>query len=195
MRKNAYMHISHTTGSVLAGGASDRMGRDKASLVIDGQSFLERLHGMLLGVFAEVAVHGGTVVPTDGVLIPDEMPGEGPVGGLLTAMRVAGRRAVFVASVDTPMLTADAVRMIVEPPVPRDGVRVASAGGRIHPLVAVYGPDILSVAERRFDQGERSMMGVIDDAPRVVEVEIDPDAVFNVNTEADYQQLIERYGL
>ena len=195
MRKNAYMHISHTTGSVLAGGASNRMGRDKASLVLDGQSFLERLHGMLLGVFAEVAVHGGAVVPTDGVLIPDEMPGEGPVGGLLTAMRVASRRAVFVASVDTPMLTADVVRMIVEPPVPSDGVRVASAGGRIHPLVAVYGPDILSVVERRFDQGERSMMGVIDDAPRVVEVEIDPDAVFNVNTEADYQQLIERYGL
>jgi molybdopterin-guanine dinucleotide biosynthesis protein A len=102
---------------------------------------------------------------------------------------------VFVASVDTPMLTAEVVRSIVEPPIPRDEVRVASAGGRIHPLVAVYGLGILPLAERRFDQGERSMMGVIDDAPRVVEVDVEPDAVFNVNTEADYQQLIERYGL
>jgi molybdopterin-guanine dinucleotide biosynthesis protein A len=195
MRKNGHMNISHTTGAILAGGASDRMGRDKAALIIQGESFLERLHTMLLDVFVDAAVHGGTVVPMDGVLIPDEIPGEGPVGGLLTAMRVANGRAVFVASVDTPLLTAEAVRMIVEPPVPSDGVRVASAGGRIHPLVAVYGLDLVSVVERRFDQGERSMMGVIDDAPRVVEVEIDPDAVFNVNTEADYQQLIERYGL
>lgn len=195
MRKNGRMHISHTTGVILAGGASDRMGRDKASLVVEGESFLERLHTMLVTVFSEVAVHGGTVVPTDGVLIPDEMPGEGPVGGLLTAMRVANRKAVFVASVDTPMLTAEVVRSIVEPPVPSDGVRVSSAVGRIHPLVAVYGSGILSILEERFDGGERSMMGVIDDAPRVLEVEVEPDAVFNVNTEADYQQLIERYGL
>lgn len=195
MSKNGRMHISHTTGAILAGGSSDRMGRDKAALVSQGQSFLERLHTMLFGVFSEVSVHGGTVVPTGGVLIPDENPGEGPVGGLLTAMRVANGRAVFVVSVDTPMVTEEVVRSIVEPPVPSDGVRVASASNRIHPLVAVYGPDVLSVVERRFDQGQRSMMSVIDVAPRVVEVEVEPDAVFNVNTEADYHQLIERYGL
>ncbi len=195
MSKNGPMHISHTTGAILAGGSSDRMGRDKTALVIEGQSFLERLHAMLLGVFAEVTVHGGAVVPTDGVLIPDEMPGEGPVGGLLTALRVANGRAVFVISVDTPMVTAEVVRSIVEPPIPSDGVRIASADHRVHPLVAVYGPDILSIVERRFDQGQRSMMSVIDVAPRVVEVEVEPEAVFNVNTEADYQQLIERYGL
>jgi molybdopterin-guanine dinucleotide biosynthesis protein A len=195
MRKNEYMHITHTTGAILAGGSSNRMGRDKASLVLEGESFLERTHTMLSAVLAEVTVHGGIAVPPDGVLIPDEVPGEGPVGGLLTAMQLAHGRPVFVTSVDTPMLTAEAVRMIVEPPVPSGGVRVASVDGRIHPLIAVYGPDVLMIVRQRFDEGKRSMMGVIDDADSVVEVEIDPDVVFNVNTEADYQQLIERYGV
>lgn len=171
------------------------MGRDKASLVLEGESFLERIHTMLGGVFSEVTVHGGAVVPSNGVLIPDEVPGCGPVGGLLTAMHMASGRPVFVVSVDAPLLTADTARMIVEPPVPRNAVRVASADGRIHPLIAVYGPDILSVIQRRFDEGKRSVLGVIDDIERVVEVEVDSDSVFNVNTEADYERLIERYGL
>lgn len=195
MSKNGPMHITHTTGAILAGGSSDRMGRDKASLVLRGESFLERTHSMLRGVLADVSVYGGTAVPENGIVIPDEVPGQGPIGGLITAMQLAGGRPVFVTSVDTPMLTAEAVRMIVEPAVPNDAVRVATADGRVHPLIAVYGADVLGVARHRFEGGGRSMMGVLDEVARVVEVEIEPEAVFNVNTEADYRQLIERHGL
>lgn len=185
----------HTTGAILAGGQSERMGKAKASLLIEGQTFLDRVHGTMSQVFAEVTVFGGSVVPTDGVLLQDEKPGQGPVGGLLTAMHHAKGRPVFIASVDTPLLTVDVIRAIVEPPVPPDGVRIATALGRVHPLIGVYGPDIEPIVRARFEEGKRSMLGVIDTVERVVEVDVSSDAVFNVNSEEDYEELMERYGI
>ncbi len=189
------MEITHTVGAVLAGGSSTRMGRSKASLLLEGVSFLERVHGTLSSVFADVTVFGGSVVPPDGILIQDEEPGEGPVGGLLTAMHMARGRPVFIASVDTPLLTDAAIRALVEPPVPDDGVRVAFASSRLHPLTAVYGSGLEPMIKAHFDEGRRSVLEFIDSVERVVEVEVDADAVFNVNTEEDYQRLVERYGL
>jgi molybdopterin-guanine dinucleotide biosynthesis protein A len=189
------MVITHTVGAVLAGGFSRRMGRDKASLILDGSTFLDRVFGAVSGVVSEVTVYGGSIVPTDGILLQDDRPGEGPVGGLLTAMRRSRGRPVLVVSVDTPMITPDVLRSIIEPVVPSDGVRVAFAEGRIHPLVAVYGSNLLPIVQSRFDSGMRSVLGVIDDVERVVEVEVDAEAVFNVNTEEEYQQIVERYGL
>ncbi|MEN8041680.1 MAG: molybdenum cofactor guanylyltransferase [Actinomycetota bacterium] len=193
MRKNGGM-ITHTIGAILAGGQSTRMGREKSGLLIEGQTFLDRVHETMTRVFKEVAVFGGSVVPTDGVLLRDEVPGQGPVGGLLTAMHMARGRPVFTTSVDTPLLTVDVIRAIAEPAVPSDGVRVATALGRVHPLIGVYGPDVEPVVRGRFDEGKRSMLGVIDTVERVVEVEVSPEAVFNVNTEEDYEQLMNRYG-
>lgn len=171
------------------------MGRDKAGLLLEGATFLDRIHGVLFDVFSEVRVFGGTFVPAGGVLVPDDVPGQGPLGGLLTAMRISGGRPVFVASVDTPLLTADVVRSVADPVVRDGAVRVATAGGRIHPLVAVYGAGMIPVVQKRFDAANRSVHGVIDDCEQVVEVEVDLDAVFNVNTETDYEQLIRRFGL
>lgn len=187
--------ITHTVGAVLAGGSSTRMGRDKASLVLDGETFLDRIVGIVSSVVAEAAVYGGSVVPKAGVLLQDDQPGQGPVGGLLTALRRSQGRPVLVVSVDTPMVTADVLRMLVEPELLADSVRIAVAGDRVHPLVGVYGPDVLPLVEERLLRGGRSLLGVLDQVERVTEVEIDPEAVFNVNTEIDYQELVGRYGL
>ncbi len=195
IRENGDMRITHTVGAVLAGGSSRRMGRDKASLILDGSAFVDRILNIVGGVLTEVSVYGGSVVPMNGVLLQDDRPGEGPLGGLLTAMRRSRGRPVLLVSVDTPMITEELLRAIIDPVVPSDGMRIAVSEGRRHPLVAVYGPDILPLVEKRFDQGTRSMLGVIDRIDRVVEVEVDAEAVFNVNTELDYQELVERYGL
>ncbi len=109
--------ITHTVGAILAGGSSSRMGRDKSRLVIEGTPFLDRVHETMSEVFTEVIVCGGTEVPMDGVLIPDEIPGEGPLGGILSAFRISRGRPVFVTAVDMPVVTPEAIRTMADPVV------------------------------------------------------------------------------
>lgn len=187
--------ITHTVGALLAGGSSTRMGRDKAKLVVAGVTFLDRIHTTLCDVFTEVIVCGGSVVPTDGVLIADEKPGEGPLGGLLSALDTARGRPVFIVPVDVPMLTTSIVRSIAEPEAAGVAARIASVDGRDQPLVGVYGLDVAKLARSRLRSGRRSVSGLLDGIESVERVEFSSKELFNVNSRAQYNELIERYGV
>ncbi len=187
--------ITHTVGAVLAGGSSSRMGREKAVLVVEGVTFLERIHATLCDVFAEVIVCGGSVVPTDGVLIQDAEPGRGPLGGLLSALDTARGRPVFVAPVDVPMLTTDNIGSLAEPEAAGSVARIACVDGRDQPLVGVYGPDVAELIRPRLRSGLRSVSGLIDGAGSVERIDMPPEDLFNVNSSAQYDELIERYGI
>jgi molybdopterin-guanine dinucleotide biosynthesis protein A len=170
------------------------MGRSKSDLLIAGTPFLDRLHDTMCDVFTEVIVCGGAVVPPDGVLIADENPGEGPVGGLLSAFRIARGRPVFISAVDVPMLTPDVIRSLAEPLATGTTVRIAQVDGEDQPLVGVYGPGVEELVRARFEAGTRSVLGVLDGLDNIDRIEIHSDELFNVNDQADYDRLIERYG-
>lgn len=187
--------ITHTVGAILAGGDSSRMGTSKSLLVIEGMSFLERVHDTMAAVFTEVIVCGGSEIPSDGVLIPDERPGHGPVGGLLSALRIARGRPVFVTTVDMPVVTPDAIRSLAEPEAQAATVRIAQVAGEDQPLFGVYGPGVEPIARTIFDAGQRSVMAILDEVDDVTRITMYSSTLFNVNTRSDYDVLIERYGL
>jgi len=85
-------------GFVLAGGASSRMGRNKAQLVLGGQSFVERIARALLGVAEVVSIvgparaGGDETFKVNGVnlpVIPDVFAQWGALGGLHAALAAA----------------------------------------------------------------------------------------------------------
>jgi molybdopterin-guanine dinucleotide biosynthesis protein A len=84
--------VRHTAvrGAVLCGGASRRMGRDKATLEIDGRPLgaraIDALHHA--GVDQVVCVGGDPVLlePLGAPVVADQWPGRGPLGGVLTAL-------------------------------------------------------------------------------------------------------------
>ena len=77
--------IDHTLGVVLIGGASRRMGTDKASIEFAGATLLKRSVDVLSEVFMSVVISGGDQPPVGVRVLPDLVPGLGPLGGLDTA--------------------------------------------------------------------------------------------------------------
>lgn len=92
------------TGVVLAGGQSSRMGRDKALIEIDGRTMLDRSIELLRPHCREVLVIGDPLkyAPAHAAVLPDDAPGQGPLGGVLTAMRHARYVRLLVLACDLP---------------------------------------------------------------------------------------------
>ena len=93
-------------GLILNGGRSSRMGQDKATLSLHGETLLQRTQRMLaLAGAAEVRVSG----PDD---IPDTTPGQGPLGALASALAALGDVDLLVVPVDMPLLSANDLRLL-----------------------------------------------------------------------------------
>jgi molybdopterin-guanine dinucleotide biosynthesis protein A len=87
-------------GLILAGGLSSRMGSDKASLMIEGRTLLQRTAVALRSV-------GATIVAVSGDRaggIPDRWPRRGPVGGIASAVEYLPDGELLVVPVDMPYL-------------------------------------------------------------------------------------------
>src|SRR5690606_17496311 len=126
-------------GAVLCGGASRRMGRDKAAIRIDGVPLPARVAAALeAGGCSEVVLVGGDeeVLGESGRRwVADGWPGAGPVGGVLTAIAQAEAPAgVVVAACDLVSLTPAAVADVLR--ARRDDVdAVVAVTTRIEPML------------------------------------------------------------
>ncbi len=92
-------------GFVLAGGRSTRMGRDKALLELEGETLVARGLRTLGEVCAEVAIAGGAEeLRRFGRVIPDGLPGCGPLGGIVAALEQTLFEWNLFLAVDVPFV-------------------------------------------------------------------------------------------
>jgi molybdenum cofactor guanylyltransferase len=175
-------------GAVLCGGASRRMGRDKALIEIDGTPMAERIAAVLEAAGCDPVVFVGgdeeALSSTGRRHLPDLWPGEGPAGGVISALAaLESSDAVVVCACDLPDLSAAAVRDIVGT-VPFDAdVRVADSG-RLEPLLACWRLGAAPKVVARFEGGARSMHDVLA-ALDVHRVAIGAEPLRNVNRPGD----------
>ena len=147
------------SGAVLTGGASRRMGTDKAALMAHVAVAALRDAGI-----DEVVKIGG--VTGD---VPDDHPGEGPLGGIITALRQSSDDVVMVLACDLPLIDGSTVAAVVAALGPDDD----AAAPHGEPLCAAYRRSCLPMLERLFADGERSPRRALSSL-RVATVEV-PD--------------------
>ena len=127
-------------GVVLAGGASSRMGVDKATVKIEGRSMLDRVAASL-EVVTDRLVVAGRSEPVSGLTgLPDPAPGRaGPLAGLTAALReagAAGAEAVILVAVDQPFVRPETLARLIDGYAGQAVVPVA--GGVRQVTCAVY---------------------------------------------------------
>ncbi|WP_448365757.1 molybdenum cofactor guanylyltransferase [Fluviibacter phosphoraccumulans] len=102
-------------GIVLAGGRSSRMGIDKATLRIEGETLLLRMKRVLSAAgCTQVMLSGHGRDDWHENAIPDQLSNTGPVGGIISALSWAEKHSapntpiVFVP-IDAPLLSVDLI--------------------------------------------------------------------------------------
>ncbi|WP_041289090.1 molybdenum cofactor guanylyltransferase [Kribbella flavida] len=124
---------------VLAGGASRRFGGvDKATLVLEGVSLLDRV--LTATIRAETTVVVGPIRPTARpVTWTQEHPASGgPVAGIAAGLGHGSAPVIVLVSCDLPWLTGADVAALVDGIAGHDGHGLRDDGGREQPLAAAY---------------------------------------------------------
>jgi molybdopterin-guanine dinucleotide biosynthesis protein A len=115
-------------------------------------------------------------------VVPDEFPGQGPLGGILTAAAV-GLPAAVVAC-DLPHLRADTVRRLIAALGSQDAAIART--DRVEPLCAVWSARGVSVLRERHAAGERAVHRALESLD-VAWVTVDAADLRNVNTPLDVE--------
>ena len=186
-------------GVILAGGASRRMGSDKAMLRTAGRTQLEHLSSVLSAVLDTVVVSVRSrddprAFPQDLALVVDELPDAGPLAGIIAAHRQLPGRALLVVAVDLFGLDVAGIHAFLNArnSDPRCGVTalavVPSASDPRpqtfpDPLCAIWEPEVLHAATDAFDRGERNPQVILRSTR--VQLVADPANIVNVNTPED----------
>jgi molybdenum cofactor guanylyltransferase len=147
-------------GILLTGGASRRMGLDKASLVVEGQIAAVRLGAMLASTTSPALEVGNA---TSGLPSIQEAPrGAGPLVAVAAAAvelrRRGGTGPAVVLACDLPLLTEALVRYLVD--WDGEGAVVPVVDGRRQPLCARWSAADLRAAIELAGSGQRSLRGL-----------------------------------
>ena len=162
-------------GFVQAGGGSTRFGTDKALVKLDGKSMLERTGELLASVCHDVTVVGPRekYAGATWAVLEDRWPGEGPLGGILTALNYLHETAptdpsrvskdgpcsfALILGCDLPFLTKEFLGFL------RDRARsseaqviVPESSKGLEPLCACWRSDSVATLQDGFDAGGRKV--------------------------------------
>jgi molybdopterin-guanine dinucleotide biosynthesis protein A len=193
-------NYENLTGIVLAGGASQRMGRNKAFLELGGRALIETVIERMTRVCAEVLVVAGDAQPYTGLGVPvveDRFHGVGVLGGLHAGVEAATHELTIAVGCDMPFLNPDLLRAFAGWATGFDVV-VLREGENVEPLHAIYRRTCIPAMESVIRANQRRIISLF---PRVrvryVTTEdvtpFDPDlrSFRNVNTPADWEAAVE----
>ncbi len=149
---------------ILAGGKSQRMGRDKAVLSLGAGTFLSRLvqeYAPRFPVYISVGEEGKFPLYGARELV-DLHPGQGPLAGLETAFRETDADVVFLTATDLPFGTGELAQKLIDRLGQADACVIKRWDGRPEPAFGVYRRSCLSAVEQCLREGRRAFRGMLD---------------------------------
>jgi molybdopterin-guanine dinucleotide biosynthesis protein A len=206
------------TGYVLAGGASTRFGKDKALAEFSGKPMLVRMIELMQSATKLVKIVGPLEKYADFRMdmVKDRWPGEGPLGGIITALLdAANLRArpelghesrltrqeslgwCLIVSCDMPFLTREWLLYLSERAAKSNAQAVLPVS--VHgaePLCACYREDAAGALRAAFDRGVRKIIDALEEVKTEVLDEADwkrfdnrGRLFWNMNTAADFEEV------
>lgn len=178
------------------------MGTDKTILPVGGRTMVSRVVDIVSSTCAETmlvtdrpAGPAGARLGPHVTVVTDDEPDQGPLGGLVTAIRHARHGWVLAVAADMPWLSADVIRVLWGCRTLGAQAVVPMTDRGVEPLLAFYRRDAIHRLEAFLTGGGRRLVDALDDlrvawvpAGSLEAVDEGLMSFVNVNTPEDYEQ-------
>jgi molybdopterin-guanine dinucleotide biosynthesis protein A len=197
------MRYQQISGYIQAGGGSTRFGSDKAMAVFEGKSLLRRTAELVEETCGTAKIVSSSAAYGDSGLsvLRDAWPGEGPLGGIITAIRETRSHSKeeawsLIVSCDMPFLWREWLGFLCQRALESDAqVVVPESENGLEPLCACWRSDTLETLHSAFDEGVRKVtqgmkrlrMEVLDERAWK-RFDNDGRLFWNMNTPEDYAE-------
>jgi molybdopterin-guanine dinucleotide biosynthesis protein A len=183
--------VTEALGVVLAGGAGERLGGDKAVADLAGRPLIS----YPLAAFNAAEIEAVVVAkaetrlpPVDARVITEPDEPRHPLAGIVAALHASGDRPVVVCACDMPFVPPALLTRLAELAHP---AVITESGRRQHPLLARYEPSVLGALESGLAAGASMTHTALSLGPLILSgADLhrfgQPRLItFNVNSEAD----------
>ncbi|MEO0564310.1 MAG: molybdenum cofactor guanylyltransferase, partial [Chloroflexota bacterium] len=142
--------------AILAGGASRRMGQNKAFILLEGKPLIQHVIDAVIPLQCPVVIIANdkaSYTPFGLPVYADLKPGCGSLGGIYTALKVCTTPHVLCLACDMPFVDSSLLRFLIgQSPDEVDAV-VPRVDGRPQPLHAVFHQRVAPTIAQQLNQG------------------------------------------
>ncbi|MBI9045266.1 MAG: molybdenum cofactor guanylyltransferase [Anaerolineaceae bacterium] len=194
--KNSYQNL--LTIAIQAGGKSKRMGRNKALLPFLGEPLIQRIYQRVKHLTDDVFIISNSKELAVGDLqdvniLPDILPGLGPLGGIYTSLLKAQNPMVALLACDMPFASSKLIeKEIALMKSENVDIVLPFTPAGLEPLHALYRKDTcLPVVEKAIHEGELKLISWFDSLKVkkiLLEDESEIRAIVNMNSPQDLKQ-------
>ena len=173
------------------------MGTDKSQLLLENQTFVERIAATLLTVTNTIRLVGGShnlKLP----VVADVYPQWGALGGLQAALSACRSEWAIIVACDLPFVTSELFRSLASLRTEHEAVVPMQPDGRPQPLAALYRVDPCARrATELIEQGRRRPLDLLQsvqtrwvDFAEIANLSQAERFFVNINTPDDYYGII-----
>jgi molybdopterin-guanine dinucleotide biosynthesis protein A len=181
-------------GYIVTGGASHRMGRDKARLLWRGVTLVEWIANQVYDAVGNATLvgapdrYGDLGIPAIG----ESFAGCGPLSGIEAALRHSPFDLNLVVACDMPLIESHALCELTATALAAgaDVCAAVNAAGGLEPLCAVYDRRILPEIQRALNQERFRAQDLLAHLTVKAWRTADPRIVTNANSPADWDALL-----
>ena len=198
------MDHNNILGTVLAGGKSQRFGEDKSQVRLEGTLLIDYILSEIKDEFKEILIVSNNKIHFKNSekisMIADFEKGQGPLGGVLSAMKWVKQKKkdykwISTFPADTPFFKREILKKFFkEIKIEESRLFFIKSNNTRHNIFGLWSIDLLGELEEDLKKGDRKVelwankIGV-----KVIDMEfINEDPFFNINTKEDLKKAKER---
>ena len=179
---------------IFAGGKSSRMGRDKALLPFGSHKSMAALqYQKLQALFAHVYLSSKEEkFGFDAPVLRDLYPQSSPMVALASVLEQTQAEALFVLSVDMPLVTVSEIHKLCEAyehATPKPDILIAQSPKGLEPLCGIYHRGILPQVKALLAQDQHRMRTLLEHVSTQTVLFPDSSIFANINTPQEYQAI------
>lgn len=195
--------MDSVAGFILVGGAASRMGRDKSQLLIEDETFVQRIARELAKVTEQVSAVGRAGQDYPGLAVVHDLhPHWGALGGVHGALAACNAEWALVVACDLPRVKAPLFDRLLSLREEFDAVAPLQPDGRRQPLCALYRvARCLDQAAALIESGERKPVALLQSVAtrwvqfaELADLHGAEDFFDNINTPLDYLRVSHDSG-